>query len=93
LGLPLCLVFMFGPAYVAACFFRCCLWLAHHGILERAGKQVRPRTRATRWLVRVGGCLIVASMMPGAAGMLMADSAVQTQTPPVAPESFHNLIS
>lgn len=60
LGLPLGLLFLFGPIFAAAWFFRLCRYLAYRGTDE-----IKPRikTKATGWLVAMGLCFIVAPML------------------------------
>ena len=84
LGLPIALLILFCPIYVAAWFFRICYRLAYPG----TGK--RPKTRATRWLVWLG---VSCCLAPTFVGMLVSFNAL-TQTPPVpvSPATLHNVI-
>ena len=65
LGLPLALLFLFGPAYAAAWFYRICHRLAY------PGTGGRPKTRATGWLVWSGAGLMLLPVIMGAAGAVM----------------------
>jgi hypothetical protein len=69
LGLPLALLFLFGPAYAAAWFFRLCHRLAY------PGTDRRPKTRATGWLVWSGAALLLTPviMVAASAAILVAN--------------------
>ena len=58
IALPVFLIFLFGPIYAAAWFFRLCHRLAYP-VPEWATKSKRPKTRATRWLVWFGVLMMV----------------------------------
>lgn len=88
LGLPLCLLMLFGPIYGATWFFRLCHRLAFP-IPEWAKP---PRTRATHWLIWVGGSFVLLPLIMGAATMLTtAMLAVKSPNQPISQDSFHSL--
>ncbi len=84
LGLPLCLLLLFGPAYAAAWFYRFCHRLAYPG----TGK--RPKTRATRWLVWLG--LLCMILLPMIHMLITLNSIMQTPKAPSTHDSFGDSI-
>ncbi len=62
LGLPICLLLLFGPIYAAAWFCRLCGYLAY------PGRAKRPKTRATRGLVWLG---VLCMVLPPLISMLV----------------------
>ncbi len=86
LGLPLSILFLFGPIYAAAWFFRLCYYLAYRGT-----DKIKPgqKTRATGWLVGLGFCLFFA---PTIALLYHSVIAVQSPTPSSSPEFVNNWI-
>jgi hypothetical protein len=65
LGLPLGILFLFGPIYAAACFYRLCQYMAYPEMRGRGTR--RPKTRATGWLIWLGVFVLVLPML----GMLL----------------------
>jgi hypothetical protein len=88
LGLPLCLLFLFGPMYAAAWFYRVCHRLAYPG----TGR--RQKTRATGWLVWLGVGVMLVPI--GASSLIMLTSAMAAASNPshvAKATSFHWLFS
>ncbi|NLF08851.1 MAG: hypothetical protein GX594_12850 [Pirellulaceae bacterium] len=77
LGLPLSLLFLFGPIFAAAWFFRLCQKLAYRGTDKI---KTGTKTKATGWLVAVGLCFIVAPMLISL--FMFAGAITSPSTPP-----------
>ncbi len=86
LALPLVILFIFGPIYAAAWFFRLCRYLAYRG--TESSRPVR-KTRATGWLVGLGLCLLIAPLI---AMLYHFNIIVHPPTPPSSLESVDNWI-
>ena len=86
LVLPLVILFIFGPIYAAAWFFRFCRYLACRG--TELSRPVR-KTRATGWLVGLGLCLLIAPLI---AMLYHFNIIVHPPTPPSSLESVDNWI-
>jgi hypothetical protein len=88
LGLPLSLLFLFGPAYAAGWFFDLCHRLAY----PRPPWCKRPKTQSTRWLVWSGAGLILLFLAIGTITMLTAAlSAEKSPSHAASSELFDNL--
>jgi hypothetical protein len=82
-GLPISLLFLFGPIYAAAWFYRLC-----HRLAYTPGEEQVPRTRATGWLVWLGVFCIVLPLL----AMLLFFSLGISPTTPSSVDSVHRWI-
>lgn len=78
-GWLLVFIFFFGPIYAAAWFFRLCHYLAYRGT---EGYNPARKTHATGWLVGLGLCVLLGSMLTMLIAFnTMAQSADPAPTP------------
>ncbi len=87
LALPLVILFIFGPIYAAAWFFRLCRYLAYRGTESNEPWQ---KTRDTGWLVGLGLCLLFAPLI---AMLYHFNIMVHPPSPPSSLESVDNWIN